>query len=110
MGCMDVVCLDCVHAVCMHQCSMVVICSLFLWCYCNSDPQIGSPVQPAKALMCQGGERELVLGVDDQLLAASPRSIPRADVAELCVQALLLPEARNRRVSNKKQTMELLLP
>ena len=26
--------------------------------------------------MCQGGERELVLGVDDQLLAASPRSTP----------------------------------
>ena len=54
--------------------------------------------KPYRALVCQGGERELVLGVDDQLLAASPRSIPRADVAELCVQALLVPEARNRRV------------
>lgn len=44
----------------------------------------------------QGGERELVLGVDDELLKETPRSIPRADVAELCVQALLQPEARNR--------------
>lgn len=47
-------------------------------------------------LQNQGGERELVIGVDDELLSASPRSIPRADVAELCVQALLLPEAYNR--------------
>ena len=60
--------------------------------------------------MCQGGERELVLGVDDQLLAASPRSIPRADVAELCVQALLLPEARNRRACNIQTRLELLHP
>ena len=37
-----------------------------------------------------------MLGVDDELLKESPRSIPRADVAELCVQALLQPEARNR--------------
>ena len=55
----------------------------------------------------QGGERELVLGVDDQLLAASPRSIPRADVAVLCVQALLLPEARNRRASNEQASEPL---
>ena len=66
--------------------------------------------KPTRVLACQGGERELVLGVDDQLLAASPRSIPRADVAELCVQALLLPEARNRRVSSRKQAVELLQP
>ena len=44
----------------------------------------------------QGGERELVLGVDDELLKETPRSIPRADVAELCVQALLQPDACNR--------------
>ena len=34
----------------------------------------------------QGGERELVVDVDDKLLEASSRSIPRADVAEFCVQ------------------------
>ncbi|KAK9830602.1 hypothetical protein WJX81_003718 [Elliptochloris bilobata] len=55
-------------------------------------------IHPGGLLDAPGGERELVLGVDDQLLAASPRSIPRADVAELCVQALLLPEARNRSI------------
>lgn len=54
------------------------------------------PCIPRVCVCWQGGERQLVLGVDDELLAASPRSIPRADVAELCVQALLHPEARNR--------------
>jgi uncharacterized protein YbjT (DUF2867 family) len=37
-----------------------------------------------------GGERELVLDVDDKLIASKSkyRSIPRDDVAELCVQCL----------------------
>lgn len=49
--------------------------------------------------MCQflqGGERELVLGVDDKLMHEQSRSIPRADVAELCVQCLGVSEAQNR--------------
>jgi uncharacterized protein YbjT (DUF2867 family) len=46
----------------------------------------------------KGGERELVLGVDDKLMQESSRSIPRADVAELCVQCLGEPEAQNRSV------------
>lgn len=43
----------------------------------------------------QGGQRELVLGVDDALLAGSVRSIPRADVAELMVQCLSLADRRS---------------
>lgn len=47
--------------------------------------------------MCaQGGEREIVVGVDDELMKSDNRSIPRADVAELCIQSLLLPAASNR--------------
>ena len=49
-----------------------------------------------RSLINQGGERELVLGVDDELLKESNRSIPRADVAELCVQSLSQCEAQNR--------------
>ena len=48
------------------------------------------------ASLLQGGVRELVLGVDDELLKRPKRSIPRADVAELAVQSLVLPEAENR--------------
>jgi hypothetical protein len=44
----------------------------------------------------QGGEREIVLGVDDELLKLKVRRIPRADVAELCIQSILLPEADKR--------------
>jgi hypothetical protein len=44
----------------------------------------------------QGGERELVLDVDDNLISSkSPhRSIPRADVAALLVAALALGDRR----------------
>jgi uncharacterized protein YbjT (DUF2867 family) len=47
-----------------------------------------------------GGNRELVVGDHDALLVNPPDdippSIPRADVAELVVQALLEPSARNK--------------
>lgn len=43
-----------------------------------------------------GNERTLVLDVDDVLLQRKTRSIPRADVAEICVESLLHPEARNK--------------
>lgn len=43
-----------------------------------------------------GGVRQLVLDVDDVLLSRTTRSIPRADVAELCVQSLLFDEVKNR--------------
>lgn len=37
-----------------------------------------------------------MLGVDDELLKRPKRSIPRADVAELAVQSLVVSEAENR--------------
>lgn len=47
-----------------------------------------------------GGKRELLVGKDDALLNQPPDgiapSIPRADVAEVVVQALLEPAARNK--------------
>lgn len=47
-----------------------------------------------------GGKRELLVGKNDTLLLSPPdgiaTSIPRADVAELVVQALLEPNARNK--------------
>jgi uncharacterized protein YbjT (DUF2867 family) len=47
-----------------------------------------------------GGKRELLVGKDDHLLTEPPggipTSIPRADVAELVVQAILEPHARNK--------------
>ena len=48
------------------------------------------------SLFLQGGKRELVLGIDDHLLKLQKRSIPRADVAELAVQALSTTQAENR--------------
>jgi uncharacterized protein YbjT (DUF2867 family) len=47
-----------------------------------------------------GGLRELIVGKDDVLLTHPPHgiptSIPRADVAEVVVQALRFPQARNK--------------
>jgi len=44
----------------------------------------------------EGGKREILLNVDDKFLddKSGPRSIPRADVAELCVQSLELADRR----------------
>lgn len=44
----------------------------------------------------EGGKREILLNVDDHFLQdkSGPRSIPRADVAELCVQSLDLADRR----------------
>jgi hypothetical protein len=44
----------------------------------------------------EGGIRELVIGKDDELLSTTTKSLPRADVAELCVQALIIREAQNK--------------
>ena len=40
------------------------------------DPKPITLFMPIRAPLCQGGERALVLGVDDQLLAASPHRQP----------------------------------
>lgn len=44
----------------------------------------------------EGGLRELIVGKDDELLATDTKSVPRADVAEVCVQALLFEESKNK--------------
>lgn len=45
-----------------------------------------------------GGNRDLIVDVDDVLIkdGSKFRRIPRDDVAELCVQCLSIPEARNK--------------
>ncbi len=57
-------------------------------------------VRAGGLLDAPGGRRELLAGKDDQLLDQSPAGvppvIPRADVAEILVQALLSPTARNK--------------
>lgn len=43
-----------------------------------------------------GGNRELIVGKDDELLQTEYKSIPRTDVAEVCIQALLYEEAKSK--------------
>ena len=43
-----------------------------------------------------GGKSEIRPGVDDKLLSETSRQIPRSDVAEICVQALVQEGAINR--------------
>ncbi|CAH9133894.1 unnamed protein product [Cuscuta epithymum] len=42
----------------------------------------------------EGGVRELLIGKDDELLKTETRTIPRADVAEVCIQALQFEESK----------------
>ncbi|KAM7254778.1 hypothetical protein ACFE04_020019 [Oxalis oulophora] len=44
----------------------------------------------------EGGVRELLIGKDDELLQTETKTVPRADVAEVCIQALLYEEAKNK--------------
>ncbi|VYS65608.1 unnamed protein product [Arabidopsis thaliana] len=44
----------------------------------------------------EGGVRELLVGKDDELLQTDTKTVPRADVAEVCIQALLFEEAKNK--------------
>jgi hypothetical protein len=46
----------------------------------------------------EGGQKPIILDVNDKLLERKAKSIPRADVAELCIQSLGIPEAKNRSV------------
>ncbi|KAF5750933.1 hypothetical protein HS088_TW03G01273 [Tripterygium wilfordii] len=41
-----------------------------------------------------GGVRELIVGKDDEILKTETRTIARADVAEVCIQALQFEEAK----------------
>lgn len=36
----------------------------------------------------EGGFRELIVGKDDELLQTQTKTIPRADVAEVCIQVI----------------------
>lgn len=61
--------------------------------------------------MCvQGGKRELVLDVDDNLInnKSKYRRVPRADVAEFVVQCLALREADNRSVRARASVLACL--
>lgn len=51
-------------------------------------------IHPGGLLDKKGGEREIIFGVNDELLKEKVRSIPREDVAEVCVQAVLQPNAK----------------
>ena len=55
-------------------------------------------VHPGGLLDKTGGDREIVLGTNDELLKEKVRSIPRADVAEVCVQAIRQPGGINRSI------------
>lgn len=47
----------------------------------------------------EGSLRELIVGKDDELLQTETRSIPRADVAEVCVQVSVLLSASKLKTS-----------
>jgi hypothetical protein len=46
----------------------------------------------------EGGKAPVIISVDDKFMDLPKRSIPRADVAELCIQCLHIPEAKNRSI------------
>ena len=51
-------------------------------------------IHPGGLLNKDGGKRELLVGMDDELLKGDRRSVPRADVAEVVVRCLDAEEAR----------------
>eukprot|EP00595_Chromulina_sp_UTEXLB2642_P000796 CAMPEP_0196766720 /NCGR_PEP_ID=MMETSP1095-20130614/29232_1 /TAXON_ID=96789 ORGANISM="Chromulina nebulosa, Strain UTEXLB2642" /NCGR_SAMPLE_ID=MMETSP1095 /ASSEMBLY_ACC=CAM_ASM_000446 /LENGTH=128 /DNA_ID=CAMNT_0042130355 /DNA_START=491 /DNA_END=877 /DNA_ORIENTATION=+ len=53
-------------------------------------------IHPGGLIDKPGGEREILYGVDDTLLSGTDKSIPRADVAEIAVQAVLNPSSKNK--------------
>lgn len=53
-------------------------------------------VHPGGLVDEEGGQREIVVGVDDQQLGTDNRNIPRADVAELLIASLLHDSYKNR--------------
>ena len=53
-----------------------------------------APPSLAARINLPGGERELVLGVDDSQAGTESRTVPREDVAEVIVQALLIAAYR----------------
>lgn len=58
-----------------------------------------SIIHPGGLLDKPGGERELLVGVDDSLLDGDRRSVPRTDVAEMVVQCLKMEGDASKNVS-----------
>lgn len=46
----------------------------------------------------KGGESEIILGINDELLKGTIRQIPRDDVANVCIKSLECKEAKNRSI------------
>lgn len=69
---------------------------VYLMDACKKGATTYTIIHPGGLTDTAGGERRLCAGVDDELLERTVRSIPRADVADLSVQALDCPEAKNR--------------
>lgn len=55
-------------------------------------------IHPGGLIDKPGGQREIILGVDDELLNEKERVIPREDVAEVAVQAIFYLAAKNRAI------------
>lgn len=53
-------------------------------------------IHPGGLLDKPGGQRELIVGIDDEILKTTRRSVPRADVAAMAVNCIDCPEAKNR--------------
>eukprot|EP01036_Dinobryon_divergens_P031308 gene31308-40680_t len=53
-------------------------------------------IHPGGLLDKKGGVNQILMGFDDNLLQRKVRSIPRDDVADVCVQAILEPAAQNK--------------
>jgi uncharacterized protein YbjT (DUF2867 family) len=53
-------------------------------------------IHPGGLLDQEGGQRELVVGINDQALETDNRSIPRADVAALLIASLEFDSYKNR--------------
>eukprot|EP00747_Dinoflagellata_sp_TGD_P064175 gnl/TRDRNA2_/TRDRNA2_153776_c0_seq1.p1 gnl/TRDRNA2_/TRDRNA2_153776_c0~~gnl/TRDRNA2_/TRDRNA2_153776_c0_seq1.p1 ORF type:complete len:452 (+),score=68.42 gnl/TRDRNA2_/TRDRNA2_153776_c0_seq1:59-1414(+) len=52
-------------------------------------------IHPGGLLDKEGGKREIVVGVDDELLNTTLRRVPRADVAAMAVTCIDCPAAKN---------------
>lgn len=55
-------------------------------------------IHPGGLLDKPEGQREIIAGINDDLLYRKVRSIPRGDVASVCVAALTTPAAKNRSI------------
>mmetsp|Transcript_6153 Transcript_6153/g.18593 ORF Transcript_6153/g.18593 Transcript_6153/m.18593 type:complete len:309 (-) Transcript_6153:170-1096(-) len=63
--------------------------------YLVAQPLTYTIIHPGGLIDEPGWQRELVVGVDDELLSLQSRSIPRADVARVCRAALASHSAAN---------------